>query len=240
MFTYCITLYQTAVPSISSAPDDHTINFGVTAYLTCTAYLGTMAQGANQITTALSWIGPNSQQINNRTDGTVSVYTGMDTQSGQVFIKSYLKICNFSQVNSGQYSCRVSNANGQDNKTFAVSLPYPVAVPRLLAVPSTQTVREGNTVYMTCAVYGYPFPDVTWYRNGQVLTPTVSNGLLTINTYNTNYNGAQVTQSDLKICLIDVADSGDYSCRATTRDFGMLATPNATLTVLPSKFDKII
>ena len=163
----------------------------------CTAYIGTTIQGADQLTSTLSWVGPDGQQVVNATDGTVSVYYAEDaTQSRQVFIKSYLKICNFSQSNTGQYSCRVSNTNGQDSQTWTASLPYPVALPQLIAQPSTQMATEGNTVYMTCAAYGYPFPKVTWYKDGQVIGLEY-NGRLSVSTNIVNYNGALVVQSDI-------------------------------------------
>lgn len=219
------------MPIISSAPDDHTINYGVTAYMTCTAYIGTQAQGADRLTSTLSWIGPGGQALTNRSDGTVSVYAERVVLNGQVLMASYLKICNFTQSNGGQYMCRISNANGMDSKTWTASLPYAVARPQLVAVPSTQTVSESNTVYMTCAAYGYPFPEVTWYKDGQ---PIVSgDDLFTISTNVVNYNGAQVVQSDLRICLTTVQDSGGYSCSFTTRDFGTVSSTPVTLTVLP-------
>lgn len=86
---------------------------------------------------------------------------------------------------------------------------------------------------MTCAVYGYPFPDVTWYKDGQSLGNT--NSTFTVNTNVVNYNGAQIVQSDLKICLVSAEDAGMYSCRATTRDHGTVNSPNAALTVVPGK-----
>lgn len=155
----------------------------------------------------------------------------MDTRNGQVFLKSYLKICNFTQSNAGVYSCRVSNANGQANKTWEVGLPYPVIAPRLVGQPTAQSVSEGNTVYMSCAIYGYPFPEIVWFKDGQLVGDT--NSTLTINDNIVNYNGALVVQSTLKMCLVGVEDSGMYSCRAATRDFGTVNSPNAALTVLP-------
>ena len=203
--------------------------------MSCTAYLGTVGQRANQLSSTLSWLGPNSQQLVNTSDSTISVYAEMVTQSGQVFMKSYLKICNFTGENSGQYSCAVSNANGRDNRTWVASLPYPVTAPQLVAIPSNQTVRENNAVYMSCAFYGYPFPEITWYRNGQVIDPATTTSTLTVTTRIANYNGAQVVQSDFKICFVGVEDSGIYTCRATTRDLGMVSSPNVALNVLPSK-----
>lgn len=200
--------------------------------MTCTAYLGTVGQRADSLSSTLSWYGPNSQQIANSTDGSVSVYAEMVTQNGQVFIKSYLKLCNFSQANVGGYSCRVNNPNGQDDKSWNIDFPFPVVAPQMVAVPSAQTVTEGNTVYMTCAVYGYPFPDVTWYKNNAVLGPSSTNSTLSISTDIVNYNGAQLVQSTLKICLVGIEDIGSYSCRATTRDFGMVRSPDVSLNVL--------
>ena len=200
--------------------------------MTCVAYIGTTNQGADQLTSTLSWLGPESLQLVNASDGSVSVYAERDSQNGQVFIKSYLKICNFTQSNAGQYSCQVSNTNGRDNKTWDISLPSAVRVPELIAVPSNQTAREGNTIYMTCAAYGYPYPDLTWYKNGQVIGPD-TNGLATINTNIVNYNGALVVQSDLRICLLTVEDAGTYSCSASTRDFGVIRSQNFALNVLP-------
>ena len=227
-------LFLNPVPQISNAPEDHTINYGVTAYMTCTAYIGTVGQGAASLTSTLTWLGPDSQPISNATDGSVSVYSEMvTTPNNLVFIGSYLKLCNFSQAHIGEYTCRVSNENGQDSSTWSVDFPYPVNAPRLLAVPSDQTVTEGNTVYMTCAIYGYPVPDVVWYKNNAVLSPATTNSTLSITNEVVNYDGAQLLQSTLKICLVGIEDIGAYSCRGTTRDFGMVQSSNVMLNVRP-------
>ena len=200
--------------------------------MTCTAYIGTVAQGAASLTSTLAWLGPDSQTISNATDGSVSVYSEMVTRNNaQVFIASYLKLCNFSQTNIGDYTCQVTNANGGDSKAWSVDFPYPVSAPQLTAQPSSQTVTEGNTVYMTCAVYGYPFPDLVWYKNNAVVTPSITNSTLSTTTEIVNYQGAQLVQSTLKICLVGIEDAGAYSCRATTRDFNTVQSADATLTV---------
>ena len=228
-----------AAPVISNAPDDLVISYGVTAYMTCTAFIGATIQGADQLTSTLSWVGPNGQQIVNASDNTINVYTEDVTQGGQVFIKSYLKVCNFTQSNTGQYSCRVSNANGMDDKNWTASLPYRVTAPQLLAQPSTRTATEGNTVYMTCAAYGYPFPEVTWYKDGQVVGREY-NGRLSVSTNIVNYNGALVVQSDVKLCRLSIEDIGTYSCSFSTRDFGTVRSQDWSLDVLPGMYVVII
>ena len=68
---------------------------------------------------------------------------------------------------------------------------------------------------MTCAGYGYPYPIITWYRNGQPLDVNLA-GRVSITTNIVNYFGAPVSESVMKICGAAEEDHGVYFCTATS------------------------
>ena len=223
------------VPTIVSAPVSQDISYGVTTFMSCIAYVGNTAQNVDQLSTTLTWWGPNSQQLTNSTTD-VTVYTeSTTTQSGQVFIKSILQICSFEPANEGTYSCQVSNSNGQDSRMWNSTLPTQPLAPSLVAVPSNQSISEGNSVIMTCAGYGYPYPTITWYRNGQPLGSNLA-GRVSITSNIVNYNGALVSESIMKICGAAEEDHGVYFCSASSI-FGNAAVSSTwTVNVQPGNY----
>ena len=179
--------------------------------MSCAAIVGNTAQNAHQLSTTVTWRGPNNQALTNSTTG-VTVFTETVTSpGGDVIIGSVIQVCGFTQALAGMYSCEVSNANGQDIKMWNNTLPRDPVAPTVVASPTTQTVSEGNSVLMACAGYGYPSPKVTWYRNGQPLDPNLS-GRVTITTRIAYYSGAPVSESTMKICGAAEEDHGSYYC----------------------------
>ena len=200
-----------AVPAIIVAPEDQTVNYGVTFFMTCAAHIGNTAQNAQLLSTTLTWRGPDDIPLTNSTED-VTVYTDTTTtQQGYVIIRSIIQICGFTPDLEGIYSCEVSNNNGQDIRTWNNTLPMQPIAPVVVAAPTTQTVREGNSVIMTCAGFGYPYPTITWYQDSQPLDPNLA-GRVSITTRLTNYNGALVRESVMKICGAGEEDQGSYYC----------------------------
>ncbi|XP_016982302.1 basement membrane-specific heparan sulfate proteoglycan core protein isoform X20 [Drosophila rhopaloa] len=103
--------------------------------------------------------------------------------------------------NRGAYSCIAENANGSDQSSTMIDIE-PRVRPSLNIEPSTpQTVPVGNEASLYCAVQGIPEPSVQWVRvDGQPLTP--------------RHTFHQLSRH-LVIEDIQVADAGDYECRAT-------------------------
>ena len=206
------------------------VDYGSTAYMACVAYIGTESQSS--IVTTMNWYDPHSRLLSNNSDGSTTVSTIRTTQRGQVFIKSVLKICNFTTDDFGSYNCRVTNFFGQDEKSWIVSIVQLPIAPQLLTSPTDLTTTAGSTIYMICAAYGYPYPVITWRKDGQVVE---SDGILNIDTRVKNYNGINVSVSTIKICGVDVEQHGSYTCTATVRDIGEVTNNSWRLIVNPGK-----
>ena len=215
------------------APTAMHVDYGSTAYMACVAYIGTESQSS--IVTTMNWYDPHSRLLSNNSDGSTTVSTIQTTQSGQVFIKSILKICNFTTDDFGSYTCRVTNFYGQTENSWIVSIVRLPIAPQLLTSPTDLTTTAGNTVYMTCSAYGYPYPAIIWRRDGQVVQ---SNDIATIDTRVTNYNGVNVSVSTLKICGADSDYVGSYTCTANVRDIGQVNSRAWRLDVTPGKLRK--
>ena len=86
----------------------------------------------------------------------------------------------------------------------------------------------GNTVALACVGYGSPNPNITWSRDGSILSNDTR-----ITIYGELVTEGDVTfvQSILKICNANVSDGGPYICLATN----LHGNDNATfdLTVNP-------
>lgn len=204
--------------------------------MTCVAYIGRLNSSVNQLQTIFSWWDRNNNQLVNSSDGMVSVFTSdYSVQDGRVFMTSILKICNFTERHTGQHTCRTMNSNGQGSASWDLSFLRSPIPPQFLVTPSPTPIKPAysRTVYMECAAYGFPFPEITWTMNGEAINPNESFYRVNINTSVVNYGGAQVTQSVLKICGVGEEDIGTYACIASTRDFGSITTNSVPLNVGP-------
>ena len=211
-----------AAPEIIASPSSRKVNYAHTIYMSCIAYIGRMNRSVDQLQTTFSWWDRNNNQLSNSSDGSVSVFTDSFRQNGLVFMRSILKICNFSQSDTGQHSCRAMNSNGQGSANWNLTFLRSPLPPIFLVTPSASpvTAANGRTVYMECAAYGFPFPQITWTFNGQVINPNSTFYRVDIDTGVVNYLGAQVSQSILKICGAGEEDMGSYVCTASTSVFG--------------------
>ena len=87
----------------------------------------------------------------------------------------------------------------------------PIAAEVVIA-PTPAEVDAGNTVVLACVGYGSPDPDITWSRNGNVLS---NDSRVTIYEEVVTESGVTFVQSILEICSATLSDSGQYSCLAT-------------------------
>ena len=212
------------------------VDYGSTAYMACVAYIGTESQ-SNGVVTQMAWSDPHLRPLFNNSDSSVTIATTTTVQNGQVFLKSILKICNFTTNDFGQYTCRVTNIYGQNEQSWIVSIVRLPIAPVMLTSPTDLTTTMGKTIYMTCSAYGYPYPAITWRRDGQVVQ---SDGIVTIDTRVKNYNGALVSVSTLKICGVDSDQHGSYTCTASIRDIGEVTSRAWRLTVPPGNLDSSV
>lgn len=194
------------------------VNYAHTIYMSCIAYVGRMNRSVDQLGTTFSWWDNSNNQLSNSSDGSVSVYTDSFTQSGLIFMRSVLKICNFTQPDTGRHTCTAMNSNGRGSASWNLTFLRTPLPPQFLVTPRIFPVTGGygNTLYMECAAYGFPFPQITWTLNGQVIRPNDTMYRVNYSTDIVNYGGAQVSQSVLKICGIGEEDIGSYVCTATT------------------------
>ena len=176
--------------------------------MSCAAYVGTQNQNADSLTTSFTWYGPDSTAISDSAQ--VQVLTDTSIQSGRVFVRSILKICGFSQNDAGRYTCRVSNANGNENRTWTATFPQTPVTPQLAAISSYDSVTFGNTVYMACAMYGYPQPQITWTKDNAALPASA-----TVTTTYVSVNNINITRSVVRICGFQSTSTGLYQCIGT-------------------------
>ena len=146
-------------PTIVVVPQNHKVEIGNTVFMSCAAYIGTHEQDTDTLTTTFTWWGPNNQLLTDSDE--VQFFNDASLQGGRIFVRSILKMCHFRENNVGQYICRVDNENGNENHTWTMTFSQTPLSPQLAAVSSYDDITNGNSVYMACAVYGYPLPQIT-------------------------------------------------------------------------------
>ena len=92
----------------------------------------------------------------------------------------------------------------------------------------------GKVVTFSCNHCGTD-PSIIWRKDNQVVQ---SDGIVSIDTRVTNYNGAKVTVSTLKICGADADNVGSYTCTANVRDVGQTTSSAWRLDVPSGKLSK--
>ena len=74
-----------------------------------------------------------------------------------------------------------------------------------LSVPNGSH-REGKTIVLTCLVSGIPTPDITWLKDGTVLS--TNDGVIT--------SPISSNESQLLILEATMDDAGGYTCSASS------------------------
>ena len=76
--------------------------------------------------------------------------------------------------------------------------------------------QAGNTLLLTCVGYGVPNPEVTWLKDGVLLT---NDSQTNIYVQEIEEEGVTFVQSILEICDLDAeSDTGTYYCEATNEN----------------------
>ena len=83
------------------SPPSTEVNYANTIFMSCIAYIGRMNRSVDQLQTTFSWWDRNSNQLVNRSDGSVSIFTDSFNQNGLIFLRSILQICNFTTSDTG-------------------------------------------------------------------------------------------------------------------------------------------
>ena len=79
------------------------------------------------------------------------------------------------------------------------------------------TMDSGETASFTCRASGVPSPQISWLKNGELISIDLNERFDVTNTVT-----GQVSTSTLIITTLTSKDSGEYTCRATT-GFGATA-----------------
>ena len=76
--------------------------------------------------------------------------------------------------------------------------------------PTSTSVKIGNSVVMTCKVYGFPEPQVSWLKNGQAISFTNNSRYNSSVVYGNGSN--LIWYSNLQIGTVKRDDNASYSC----------------------------
>ncbi|XP_072634432.1 hemicentin-2 isoform X2 [Canis lupus baileyi] len=130
-----------------------------------------------------------------------------------------LQILNAQKEDAGQYTCVVTNELGEAMKNYHVEVLIPPSISKddPLGEASVKEVRTkvNSTLTLECECWAMPPPTITWYKDGQPVTPSERLHLLGEGRL-------------LQIQPTQVSDSGRYLCVATNvageddQDFNVL------------------
>ena len=226
----------TAAPSLVITPTSYNVEYGSTVLMTCVAYLGPDTE--DHSSTTLAWIDPSGAQLRNDSDSLVTVYTSVQSEGGSVFLESILEICGIGLAGVGEYRCTATNSIGADTFSWNISFTEEVAPPELAITPVSQNVSYGDTVLMACVASGYPQPEISWSRNGELLNPD-SYELISVYDQVVSGMGLNFTESILEICGFSEDDVGSFVCTASS-EAGSVNSSMWSLDILPSESIVII
>ncbi|KAM4861104.1 hemicentin-1 [Thomomys bottae] len=102
---------------------------------------------------------------------------------------------------TGQYTCVVRNAAGEERKIFGLSVLVPPHIVGESALEDVK-VKEKESVTLTCEVTGNPVPEITWHKDGQLLQEDGTHHIMS--------NGRLLQITDAR-----VSHTGRYTCLAT-------------------------
>ncbi|XP_035222665.1 hemicentin-1-like isoform X3 [Stegodyphus dumicola] len=116
-----------------------------------------------------------------------------------------LQILRARESDDGQYSCEISNAEGNDSRSFVLNVLVPPRVKNIIQEDSRTHVVEGNSTDIQCYVHGNPLPIVSWMKDGKVLISGKAERL-------------QFLENNqlLHIANVQTEDGGRYTCIASS------------------------
>ncbi|XP_047454147.1 sialic acid-binding Ig-like lectin 10 [Mugil cephalus] len=150
----------------------------------------------------ITWTKYSEESVQNVTGDNLQNNTDMDT----------LFISNVTTEDSGQYICTATHLNNTLMEKVNVNVIYQ----RTLQISGDRTVKEGETLNVTCSVDSFPPSLITW-------TKLSSNTILHNNT-----GSASLVISD-----VTTEDSGQYVCTATHLNTTVTLHADVTVTWLP-------
>lgn len=79
----------------------------------------------------------------------------------------------------------------------------------LVIISNDTSLMEGDSVSLTCVGSGDPSAEISWTRNGEILSNTSE---IFIHEEDIIQEDRTLTQSYLQLCNVVVADAGSYTC----------------------------
>lgn len=113
---------------------------------------------------------------------------------------SILTIKDIQVYQKGKYICIATNAGGNATQQYDVDVLVP---PEFVSKDALQNISalQGSRLVLPCEAKGIPDPDITWYKNDHLISPTDTHYFLREN-------------GDLDIFSAESEDTGIYSCTA--------------------------
>ena len=102
---------------------------------------------------------------------------------------------------------------------------------QLFAISSDTSVGEGQTAILACVGYSEPNVEVTWWRNGRLVT---NSDLISTSQFIVSHQGRNFTTSFLQICGVGNSDVGEYTCMVSNSI--MSVTASVQLTIAGQKY----
>ena len=94
---------------------------------------------------------------------------------------------------------------------MAVFMLTPLGAASILLSPGDTITSVGDSLTLSCTAAGIPAPQISWYKDGLLLTTGLDNITETQSSNASNH----FTVSDLNLCDLQLSDSGQYSCVAS-------------------------
>lgn len=120
----------------------------------------------------------------------------------RIMLENYgksLKIKKADVDDAGNYTCEVSNENGEsESSNFKVQVIYP---PKFTVVPESKNVTMNETLEVECEADGSPQPTIQWFFNGNPLEA--------------GDTGRELRENKISIKAVQKLHEGNYACYAT-------------------------
>uniref|UniRef100_A0A674KCR5 Heparan sulfate proteoglycan 2 n=1 Tax=Terrapene triunguis TaxID=2587831 RepID=A0A674KCR5_9SAUR len=145
---------------------------------------------------------------------------------------SHLRIPQVLAADSGEYVCRISTGTIVQEASVIVTVSsarssYPSGIhPAISIEQSSSSVTEGQTLDLKCLVAGQAPATVMWYKRGGSLPADHQVG-------ERGWASSPLSGSHLRLVQVSAADSGEYVCRAGTKEASVIVTIQQSSSVTP-------
>jgi len=134
-----------------------------------------------------------------------------------VFEGNYsLKINNAGEADFGPYVCEVYLGSGNQNATVFLN-----SVAHIHKFQKSKNIIEGDPLQLECRAYGFPIPNVTWYKDDMPLIEVEGTAdRLTFKDYTNEDTDVTVSNATFRLTHLKDTDRADYKCVATNGLWG--------------------